>query len=182
MFLNYLVPQTNRLHSTRGMSSFSHIDNETERVKMVDVGMKNETKREAVAVGSIWVGPEVIRQIQEKKVAKGNVFTVAQIAGIFGAKRTSDLIPLCHQLKLDNVQVDLHLDRENDEVVVIVRVISTGKTGVEMEALTGVAISCLTIYDMVKAVNKGSIIKEIKLRSKGGGKSGDFVAPDEKCV
>ena len=154
-------------------STLTHLD-EHGRAKMVDVGRKPVTDREAVARGSVRMQPETLRLIVEGQVKKGDVFTIAQLAGIMGAKKTSELIPLCHPLPLNKVDVELAAD-ESSSLVNITAIASTsGKTGVEMEALTAVSVAALTIYDMCKAVDRGMQIGSIRLASKRGGQSGDI--------
>jgi len=141
---------------------------------MVDVGWKEETEREAVASGQVIMGKETMNLIRNGQMKKGDVLTVARIAGIMGAKRTSELIPLCHPLPLDKISVDLELDDEKNAIIIICTAKTTAKTGVEMEALTAVSVTALTIYDMCKAVDKTMQIQDIRLMKKTGGKSGDI--------
>ncbi len=152
----------------------THVD-EQGRVRMVDVGWKSDTEREAVARGSVVMQKQTLELIKECEVEKGDVLTVARIAGIMGAKRTSDLIPLCHPLPLDQVTVELELDEEKSQVQITATARTTAKTGVEMEALTAVSVAALTIYDMCKAVDRGIRIENIRLVRKRGGQSGDIV-------
>jgi cyclic pyranopterin phosphate synthase len=141
---------------------------------MVDVSPKAETARTATARGRIVMAPETLALIREGRAGKGDVLGVARLAGIMAAKRTSDLIPLCHPLMISKVAVDL--EPEGDNAIIIEATVSlTGKTGVEMEALTAVSIAALTVYDMVKAVDRGMRIEDIRLVHKAGGKSGEFV-------
>jgi cyclic pyranopterin phosphate synthase len=141
---------------------------------MVDVSPKAETARTATARGRIVMAPETLALIREGRAGKGDVLGVARLAGIMAAKRTSDLIPLCHPLMISKVSVDL--EPEGDNAIVIEATVSlTGKTGVEMEALTAVSIAALTVYDMVKAVDRGMRIEDIRLVHKAGGKSGEFI-------
>jgi cyclic pyranopterin phosphate synthase len=141
---------------------------------MVDVSPKAETARTATARGRIVMAPETLALIREGRAGKGDVLGVARLAGIMAAKRTSDLIPLCHPLMISKVSVDL--EPEGDDAIVIEATVSlTGKTGVEMEALTAVSIAALTVYDMVKAVDRGMRIEDIRLVHKAGGKSGEFI-------
>ena len=141
---------------------------------MVDVSPKAETARTATARGRIVMAPETLALIREGRAGKGDVLGVARLAGIMAAKRTSDLIPLCHPLMISKVAVDL--ETEGDNAIVIEATVSlTGKTGVEMEALTAVSIAALTVYDMVKAVDRGMRIEDIRLVHKAGGKSGEFI-------
>lgn len=155
------------------MSEFTHFD-EKGNARMVDVSDKDVTKRTATAKGSISVSKEVMDAVLGKKLKKGDVFTVAQIAGIMGTKRTSDLIPMCHPLGLTNAEVRFDADEEACTITAYCTAVTDGKTGVEMEALTGVSIALLTIYDMCKAVDKRMVIGDIHLVEKAGGKSGDF--------
>lgn len=141
---------------------------------MVDVGGKEETKREAVARGSIFMSPECLAMVEEGTMKKGDVLGVARVAGIMGAKRTSELIPLCHLLNLTKLTVDFEIKKETCEIEAVCRANTTGRTGVEMEALTGVSVALLTIYDMCKAVDKTMEMGGIHLEYKAGGKSGEF--------
>ena len=141
---------------------------------MVDVSPKAETARTATARGRVVMAPETLALIREGRAGKGDVLGVARLAGIMAAKRTSDLIPLCHPLMISKVSVDL--EPEGDDAIVIEATVSlTGKTGVEMEALTAVSIAALTVYDMVKAADRGMRIEDIRLVHKAGGKSGEFI-------
>jgi cyclic pyranopterin phosphate synthase len=149
----------------------SHVDARG-RVKMVDVGDKPVTAREAIARGSITMSPDALAQIRRGEVKKGDPLQAARLAGIMAAKQTASLIPLCHPLPIANVQVDLTPTRRGYTIEARVR--TTAQTGVEMEALTAVSVAALTIYDMVKAVDKGMVISDIKLIFKSGGKSGTF--------
>ena len=152
---------------------FTHFD-EQGNARMVDVSEKEITHRVAVAEGTISVSREVMDAIKGNKVKKGDVLTVSQVAGIMGTKRTPDLIPMCHPLSLTNASVVFEVDEHACEIKAICRAVTDGKTGVEMEALTGVSTALLTIYDMCKAIDKRMVIKEIHLVSKDGGKSGAF--------
>ena len=152
---------------------FTHFD-EQGNARMVDVSDKNITSRTAVAEGTIRVSREVWDAILQKTVKKGDVLTVAQVAGIMGCKRTAELIPMCHLLNLSNATLTFELLPETLEIKAICTVKTEGKTGVEMEALTGVSTALLTIYDMCKAIDKRMVIREIHLVEKHGGKSGDF--------
>ncbi len=159
---------------------FTHFDHEG-NARMVDVSEKADTHREAVAAGRIYMSPVCLSMVAAGQMKKGDVLGVARIAGIMGAKRTHDLIPLCHLLNITGVDLwfDLSPDRGEKEehwIEAHCRVRTTGKTGVEMEALTGVQIALLTIYDMCKAVERGMIISDVHLVSKSGGKSGDYHA------
>ena len=152
----------------------THFD-ENGKAIMVDVTEKNDTVREATAKGRILVSKEVYDAIEAGTVGKGDVLGVATTAGIMGAKRTSELIPMCHLLMLTKCKVDFEMLEETKEIKAVCLVKTTGKTGVEMEALTGVQIALLTIYDMCKAIDKHMVMSEIHLVEKTGGKSGDFV-------
>ena len=158
------------------MGEFTHFDLQGNAV-MVDVSEKSDTVREAVASGRIRMSEECFNKVISGGMKKGDVLGVARIAGIMGAKRTSELIPLCHILNLTKVEIQFSLEEESCAVQAVCTVRTTGKTGVEMEALTGVTISLLTIYDMCKAVDKAMELGDIHLCRKSGGKSGDFVRP-----
>ncbi len=151
--------------------TLSHID-DTGAAHMVDVGDKDVTKRRAVATALITTRPEVIDMIAEAGLPKGDALPVARIAGVMGAKRTSDLIPLCHSLPLTGIDVDFEL--ETDAVRIRAAVKTVSKTGVEMEALTAVSVAALTIFDMIKAVDHQAVIGDIKVIEKSGGRSGDW--------
>lgn len=152
---------------------FTHFDDQGNAL-MVDVGDKTETKREAVARGSISMSRECIDMVARGTMAKGDVLGVARVAGIMGAKRTSELIPLCHILNLTKLAIDFSIDQEAGRIEAVCTARTTGRTGVEMEALTGVSVALLTIYDMCKAVDKSMEIGTIYLEHKSGGKSGEF--------
>lgn len=143
----------------------SHLDAEG-RARMVDVGDKPVSDRSATAVGAVRMSREAFELVAGEGVPKGDVLTVAEVAGVMGAKRTGELIPLCHPLGLDHVQVEARLDPGLPGVEVTAAVRVTGRTGVEMEALTAVTVACLTVYDMVKAVDKGMVIQDVHLVSK----------------
>lgn len=149
----------------------THIDSDG-RAHMVDVADKADTKRTARARGKVVLSPATLTAIAEGRSKKGDVLSVAELAGIMGAKKTSELIPLCHPLPLSRVK--LELTAQDDGIAVAAEVGCTGKTGVEMEALTAVSVACLTVYDMVKAMQKDARITDIELVEKTGGKSGDF--------
>ncbi|ACZ39862.1 cyclic pyranopterin monophosphate synthase MoaC [Sphaerobacter thermophilus] len=155
------------------MSELTHFD-ERGQARMVDVGDKAETHRVAIARGEIRMQPDTLRMIVEQRAAKGDVFGVARIAGIMAAKKTHELIPLCHPLMLTAITVDFTPDEERGAVVIEARVETRGQTGVEMEALTAVSVAALTIYDMVKAVDRGMVIDQIRLEEKRGGRSGTW--------
>ncbi len=154
------------------MSELTHLD-ETGAARMVDVGAKAETQREAVATGRITMSAEAANAIRDGLVKKGDVLAVARVAGIMAAKKTSELIPLCHPLALTKVNLDLAPDATG--VTASATVALAGRTGVEMEALTAVSVALLTVYDMAKALDKGMTIEGIRLVSKTGGKSGNWV-------
>lgn len=156
------------------MTHLTHLD-ETGAARMVDVGAKAETQREAVATGRIVMSADAATAIRDGLVKKGDVLSVARVAGIMAAKKTSDLIPLCHPLALTKIGLDLVPD--NTGVTATATVALTGRTGVEMEALTAVSVALLTIYDMAKALDKAMAIEGIRLVSKTGGKSGTWVNP-----
>ncbi|MFB3120324.1 MAG: cyclic pyranopterin monophosphate synthase MoaC [Stenotrophomonas maltophilia] len=153
--------------------SLTHLDQQG-RVEMVDVGWKPVTDREAVAWGYVSMQPETLRLIQESLIKKGDVLTIAQLAGIMGGKRTSELIPLCHPLPLDKLDVELELDPGGNRVKISALARTSAKTGVEMEALTAVSVAALTVYDMCKGVDRGMTIGDIRLVRKSGGQSGDI--------
>lgn len=154
-------------------ATLTHLDEEG-RARMVDVGWKPVTDREAVARGAVRMQPATLGLIMEGQVKKGDVFTIAQLAGIMGAKRTAELIPLCHPLPLNKVDVELEADEANSRVNITATASTSGKTGVEMEALTAVSIAALTVYDMCKAVDRGMQIGPVRLARKRGGQSGDI--------
>ena len=155
------------------MAELTHFDREG-RARMVDVSGKNETEREAVAGASVIMKPATLALIMSGGVKKGDVLSVARLAGIMGAKRTPDLIPLCHPLALTAVSVDLTCDPERNAVDITARCRLKGRTGVEMEALTAVAVAALTVYDMCKAVDRGMRIEAVQLEEKSGGRSGTW--------
>lgn len=156
------------------MDKLTHVD-DTGRVGMVDVGGKPESERIAIAAGEVVMRPETLALIQAGQLKKGDVLVTAQLAGIMAAKRTSELIPLCHPLLLTHIQVELYPDSNLPGVRIVASVRSTGKTGVEMEALTAVSVAALTVYDMAKAAEKTMRIQNIRLLEKHGGLSGDVV-------
>jgi cyclic pyranopterin monophosphate synthase len=151
----------------------SHVD-QSGRARMVDVSAKPESERTAIAEGAVRMSPEAFRAVAEQTVAKGDVLAVAEIAGTMAAKRTGELIPLCHPLTLDLIGVEARLEPELPGVRITARARVTGRTGVEMEALTAVAVACLTVYDMVKSIDRGITIEEVRLVSKSGGSRGDW--------
>lgn len=156
----------------------THFD-QAGKARMVDVTEKNETKRVAVATGRIVMQPGTLALIRRGEMGKGDVLGVAQVAGIMGAKKTWELIPMCHPLLLTGVQLDYELDDAASSITIQATVSTTGKTGVEMEALTAVSVAALTIYDMCKAVDKSMTIESIQLLHKSGGKSGTYSRGDQ---
>ena len=157
------------------MSVLTHLD-DAGRVHMVDVGDKARTARRAVAEGQVLCAAETLALVRNEKAPKGAVVTTAELAGITGAKRTADLIPLCHPLALDKVSVKVALDDSLPGFVVTAEARVSGPTGGEMEALTAVSVACLTLYDMLKAADRGMVISQVRLLSKSGGRSGEWVA------
>jgi len=157
------------------MAKFTHLDDDGNAI-MVDVTDKDATERTATAKGSVIMAPDTMALILDGGVKKGDVLSVAQLAGIMGAKKTPDLIPLCHPLALTSVKVDLTCDKDRNAVDIAATCKLTGQTGVEMEALTAVAVAALTVYDMCKAVDRGMRLGDIRLTHKSGGKSGTFEA------
>ncbi len=153
------------------MEKLTHID-ETGRPRMVDVTAKADTQREAITKGTVHMKAETLALIQKGQIAKGDVLTVAQIAGIMAAKQTPSLIPLCHPLLLGEIKVEFDIDEPHHAINITSTVKNTGKTGVEMEAMTATAVAALTIYDMCKAVDRGIRIDNVRLIRKSGGKSG----------
>ena len=154
------------------MTKLTHVNSRGE-AQMVNVGQKGDTKRVAVAKGRITMTPSTLEQIKTGRLEKGDVLSVARVAGIMAAKKTPHLIPLCHPILIDNIAIEFDLSG-NDSIEITARVESTGKTGVEMEALVAASVSALTIYDMGKSVDRGMTIAEICLESKKGGKSGTY--------
>jgi len=152
---------------------FTHFD-EQGKARMVDVSEKPETERLAVASGAVLMQAETLAMVEAGTAKKGDVLGVARLAGIMAAKRTSELIPLCHPLPLTSVEVDLICDRDRNAVLITAMARTTGRTGVEMEALTAVSVAALTVYDMCKAVDRGMELSEIRLEQKSGGKSGTY--------
>lgn len=157
------------------MNKLTHLD-EQGKARMVDVGGKAETQRLAVASGRIRMSPAALTAIRDGAVPKGDVLAAARIAGIMAAKKTADLIPLCHPLALTSVTVDFEI--ESHAVLVTASAALSGRTGVEMEALTATSVALLTIYDMAKAIDKGMVISDLRLLEKRGGKSGDWRASE----
>ena len=146
-------------------NEFSHINNEGKAL-MVDVSLKEVSKREATAIGCVFLKRETIDLIENKAIPKGDIFSCARIAGIMAAKKTSEIIPLCHPLPIEGIEVDFEIDKMKNCIIIKAKTLTTGKTGVEMEALTAVSGSCLCIYDMCKAVDKEMVIGEIRLINK----------------
>ena len=161
------------------MQDFTHF-NEQGRAKMVDVGEKPVTVRSAAAAGRVLVNRETFALIKSGGMKKGDVLTVAQIAGVMGAKRTPDLIPMCHPILIDGINLELSLNEERCAVEILATVSCSGRTGVEMEALTAVSTAALTVYDMCKAVQKDMVITDIRLLRKTGGIHGDYERMDER--
>lgn len=157
------------------MNGLTHLDSDG-TARMVDVGAKAETHRVAIAQGSIRMNPATLAAVREGNAPKGDVLGAARIAGIMAAKKTGELIPLCHPLALDAVNVDFAFTGTGVECTATASL--TGKTGIEMEALTAVSVALLTVYDMAKALDKGMVIEGIRLIEKRGGKSGTWVAPE----
>ena len=157
------------------MARLTHLDAEG-RAAMVDVSDKAETERSATAKGSVLMKPETLALVAAGEMKKGDVLSVARLAGIMAAKRTADLIPLCHPLALTSIKVELAIDKARSAVDIEATCKLKGRTGVEMEALTAVSVAALTVYDMCKAVDRGMVIGEIRLTAKSGGKSGSYKA------
>lgn len=155
------------------MSNFSHLD-ENGRAKMVDVTEKPDTERTALASAEVLLTDEIFEKIKNNEVGKGDVLTVAKIAGIQAAKKTYELIPLCHNIFISKVDLSLELNEAKKSVVIKAEAKTVSKTGVEMEALTAVSVAALTVFDMCKAISKSMVITDIKVLSKTGGKSGDY--------
>jgi cyclic pyranopterin monophosphate synthase len=157
-------------------NKLTHMD-EAGRARMVDVGDKEETARVGVAEAVVRMRPETLELVKAGRIKKGDVLAVAQVAGVMGAKKTPDLIPMCHPLQITAVDFDFRIDERESTITVQAAVKTFGRTGVEMEALTGVAAAALTIYDMCKAVDKGMVIEDISLVAKSGGRSGRYERP-----
>ena len=160
------------------MEKLTHFNKDGKAI-MVDVGGKESTRRVALARGEIRMQPETLRRILDKQIEKGDVFDVARLAGIMAAKKTPELIPLCHPLMINSVAIDFTPDTEKSVVKIEAVVKVNGRTGVEMEALTAVSVAALTIYDMCKAVDKTMMIGHLRLVEKQGGRSGHFINPEE---
>lgn len=156
------------------MTDFTHID-EKGQVRMVDVSEKAETVRTATAEARIEMKPETFRRIYDKEIKKGNVLETARIAGVMAAKRTGELIPMCHPIPITHAQVDFLPEPDTHTIRISATARTVGQTGVEMEALTAASVAALTIYDMCKAIDREMTVKEIRLMEKSGGKSGDFL-------
>jgi len=161
------------------MKKLAHMD-ESGRPKMVDIGQKPDTHRQAVARGLVRMQPATLELIKKGQTAKGDVLSAAQLAGIMAAKQTPNLIPLCHPILISNVRVEFDIDNKESAVAITATVESTGKTGVEMEALTATAVTALTIYDTCKAVDRGMRIENIRLVKKSGGKSGTITLEENQ--
>lgn len=156
----------------------THFDDEG-KARMVDVSEKPLTQREAVASGAVYMKPETLRLIKDRRISKGDVLGVARVAGIMAAKKTSGLIPMCHPLNITSVEVSFDIDEKNNKVDIKTTVKIVGQTGVEMEALTATSVAALTIYDMCKSADKEMVISDIMLIEKRGGKSGRFIRTQE---
>lgn len=161
------------------MEGLTHL-NRQGRARMVNVAEKDITARRAVAVGRVYMKPETLELVEKGGMKKGDVLAVAQVAGIMGAKKTSDVIPMCHPLNIEGIDINFEINRDLAAVDIRAEVTVSAKTGVEMEALTAVAVAALAIYDMCKAVDKEMIIGDIRLVEKSGGRSGKFVRGAEK--
>lgn len=161
------------------MSDFTHFNGQG-RAKMVDVGEKSVTHRSATAAGRVLVNAQTFELIRSGGMKKGDVLTVAQIAGVMGAKRTPELIPMCHPILMDGIDLELHLDETRLSVEICATVSCDGRTGVEMEALTAVSAAALTVYDMCKAVQKDMVIADICLTRKAGGIHGDYIREEQQ--
>ncbi len=155
------------------MKKLSHLD-KNGKARMVDISSKSATRREAVSSGAVYMKKKTLSLITSKKISKGNVFETARLAGVMAAKRTSELIPLCHPLNITSISVDFSVDKKQNKVNIEAKAKTTGLTGVEMEALMAVSVASLTIYDMCKAVDKSAVISDIMLLEKRGGKSGEY--------
>lgn len=160
------------------MTESTHLNDEG-RAKMVDVGNKLNTKREAIAKCSIYMNIETIQRIMDRDIKKGEVLSVSRVAGIMAAKNTSLLIPMCHNVVITAADINFDIDEENKKIDIKAMVNTTGKTGVEMEALTAVSVTALTIYDMCKSIDRNMRISDIKMVKKIGGKSGDYYGSEE---
>ncbi len=161
------------------MKKLTHMD-ASGRPSMVDITTKPDTHRQAVARGLVRMQPDTLALLSKGQMAKGDVLSVAQLAGIMAAKRTPDLIPLCHPILISDVRIDFNIDEKESTVQITTTAESTGKTGVEMEAMVATAVAALTIYDMCKAIDRGMKIENIRLIKKSGGKSGTITLEDKK--
>jgi cyclic pyranopterin monophosphate synthase len=159
--------------------ALTHLDARGQ-VRMVDVGAKAVTRREAIARGAVKMAPATLDAIIGGRLQKGEALAAARLAGIMAAKKTSDLIPLCHQIPLQVVEVEFTPDREHSTLNIEARAVTEAQTGVEMEAMTAVSVAALTIYDMAKAIDRAMVIEAVRLVAKSGGRSGDFTRPNEK--
>jgi cyclic pyranopterin phosphate synthase len=159
----------------------SHLDEEG-KARMVDVSDKPPTKREAIARGSVYMQPATMKLIKDRAIPKGDVIAVARVAGIMAAKRTSELVPMCHPINITSVTVDLAAEEKKSRIDIEAKVNTVGQTGVEMEALTAVSVAALTVYDMCKAVDKEMTISDIMLMEKRGGRSGEFRRRDSSAA
>jgi len=155
------------------MKKLTHFDKKG-RVRMVDVSGKSATRREAVARGTVYMKKQTLKLITDKKISKGDVLETARLAGIMAAKKTSEVIPLCHPLSITSINIDFGADKKKNKINIESKVKNTGQTGVEMEALMAVSVAALTIYDMCKAVDRAMVISDIMLIEKRGGKSGEW--------
>jgi len=155
------------------MAKLTHTDNEG-KAKMVDVSEKGTTKRIAKSHCKVLLSKEALEAIKQNKIQKGDVLAVARVAGIMAAKKTSELIPLCHNIPIDSIDIDFVIDEKQFVIEILAKAITTGKTGIEMESLTAAAIAALTIYDMCKAIDKSMMITDVELIYKSGGKSGIY--------
>ena len=160
-------------YSGTGVTELTHLD-DTGAARMVDVSAKPSTKRTAVAGAAVLVATATLAAIRENTAKKGDVLGVARVAGIVGAKKTYELVPLCHPIPISSVEIDFQLQEEPDAVLIEAKVTTTGPTGVEMEALAAVTVAALTVYDMIKSVDRSASITDVKLLFKDGGKSGRF--------
>ncbi|MBI4379007.1 MAG: cyclic pyranopterin monophosphate synthase MoaC [Nitrospinae bacterium] len=163
------------------MKELTHFDKDGQ-ARMVDVSTKSDTVREAVAKGVIHMKPETFRMIQDKEISKGDVLNVARVAGIMAAKKTPDLIPMCHPIEITGVDIKFHPSQERNCIEIESSVRTVGKTGVEMDALMSVSVAALTIYDMCKSIDKDMTITDIYLKKKSGGKSGTYIRNQESEV
>ena len=158
------------------MADLSHLD-KSGAARMVDVGDKPVTAREAVAEGRVRMAPETLQKALSGNAKKGSVTAAAEFAGVMAAKRTADLIPLCHQLPLSSIRLSIEPDEKNSTLIVTARAKTTAQTGVEMEAMVAVSVACLTIYDMLKAADRAMVIEGVQLVEKRGGASGEYIRP-----